>query len=901
MKLPNIRHRLADAIEGKKRPELDERGATGTVFFAGMLASEEEYNPDLKGIKGLETMDKMRRGDGQVKASLLACTLPLLVANWDIEPASSSPKDVEIADSLRHNLFEDMSITWDNFLRQALLCLPFGFMVFEKVWKMQGGKYLWRKLAPRLPRTIVEWHTDPNGGLDWIKQRTWKDEKYTDIPLEVKKILVFTNEMEGGNFTGMSILRAAYKPWYFKSQLEKIDGIAAEIHGLGMPYFKYPGNASAADKAKIEKIGERLHAHERRFIALPDSMTFSLEGVRGQLHNVVKSMEYHDNQIARSVLNQFINLGQAGMGSYSLSADMSSFFLMALKATANNITGIMNRHAIRQWVNFNYVVDVYPKLMVSGLEYFDIGAYSKAVKDMVDGDLIEPDEDIEQELRRRLHLPPRKTPWPDPKPEPEPVPEPQSVEPEPEPEPEDKAQNFNQPEPAVKLVYWQPRRPLRGMETCVAFNEINGELDGAEDKLISAAKAVQDRQIANIAAKVIHNIREGDLERIPIIDIPYREEMAAVIESVLLDLYEYGQEQVKREIAVQRDGLKAQEQIFEPLSVSSEAATRQYIRTRSKATANVLASKLRGTMAWEALRQARSGLLDESALVNTLTGLSDKELTNTAKFSVSESFNLGRNNQAQDMQDEIDHVEYSALMDDNTCPPCALLDGQSFEFPSAAWDEVTPPLKACEGKDRCRCLGVYVLKSEAPQIELQPEPLVPDMPPVVYMEGVTQARRDLANEYVARAPVKARKGIRQITLDPEKGPVGKFDHETFRVGANYDPRTQHINIFDANKLGRDELAKDLGHEIGHNGWRELELKTVTKFVSSTDAEGGITPYAREWLRSGLMSGVDENFAEWNALLVLRDKRLLGLAKNDFPRQWSVMQECWEELGGEIWW
>ena len=40
--------------------------------------------------------------------------------------------DKEIADFVDWNLFENMTMTWDDFLRHALLMLPFGFMVFEK-------------------------------------------------------------------------------------------------------------------------------------------------------------------------------------------------------------------------------------------------------------------------------------------------------------------------------------------------------------------------------------------------------------------------------------------------------------------------------------------------------------------------------------------------------------------------------------------------------------------------------------------------------------------------------------------------------------------------------------------------------------------------------------------------
>jgi hypothetical protein len=50
------------------------------------------------------------------------------------------------------------------------------------------------------------------------------------------KLIVFVNEMEGMNWWGTSLLRPAYKHWFIKNTLYKIDAIAHERQGLGIPY-----------------------------------------------------------------------------------------------------------------------------------------------------------------------------------------------------------------------------------------------------------------------------------------------------------------------------------------------------------------------------------------------------------------------------------------------------------------------------------------------------------------------------------------------------------------------------------------------------------------------------------------------------------------------------------------
>lgn len=662
-------------IRFKEKPQTVELGGTGNVFFGGLL-SEEEYNPDLRGDKAIKVYEKMRKSDGQVKGALLACTLPLKEAKWDVVPASDAARDVEIADFVRDNLFDQMTITWDDFLYHVLLMLPFGFSVFEKVWELVDGKYRWRKLAPRLQKTIHEWKFDKEGGLEGIKQYVYRDNLFEMPEIPVEKLLVFTNEKEGSNFQGVSLLRAAYKHWYYKDQLYRIDGIAAERHGVGVAVFKLPATATRegadSDYGKVDKIGQTLHTHERSYVALPETYDFDLKGVSGQLHNIIGSIEHHNREISKSILTQFMDLGTTDVGSYALSRDQSGFFLMALRSVAKNIIGTMDRHAIRQLVDYNWDVKAYPKLTVSGLEHRDMEKYSNAIANLVNAGVILPDMEMDAEMRKFLHLPPRKK---------------------------------SEPAPSLRLKEFRPSRALRGAEVYVAFKDIIDRLDTAEEEFVKIAKGIQDKQIIRVVNQVVKHIEGGDMDKVVSIDIPLRDQMADAVEDVLIELFDYGREQVRQELDKQRGDVKAREFADVP-------PPKELIRTRARATANVLGSKLRAAMAWESIRQIKRGAADRAAMTAALTVLSDKELVSTAKFSVSEALNLGRQAQATEQAGEIGHVDYSALMDENTCGPCGDLDGQTFEFPSDEWDAVEPPYRGCEGQDRCRCVGVFVYKEE---------------------------------------------------------------------------------------------------------------------------------------------------------------------------------------------
>jgi hypothetical protein len=66
---------------------------------------------------------------------------------------------------------------------------------------------------------------------------------------------------------------------------------------------------------------------------------------------------------------------------------------------------------------------------------------------------------------------------------------------------------------------------------------------------------------------------------------------------------------------------------------------------------------------------------------------------------------IGRGDEAQDRKDDWVRVEYSALLDQNVCSPCAAEDGKE----AADEEDLTPtPNPDCLGGDWCRCFHVYV-------------------------------------------------------------------------------------------------------------------------------------------------------------------------------------------------
>lgn len=478
-------------FEPRPRPESSEIGAPGTRHWSGIITTDE-YNPELTGSRALDVFERMRRSDGTVQGTLRALKLPILSAESEIDPASADAVDVEIATFVRWNFFEGLTHSWAGHLRQALTCVDFGFSVFELVWgeprrdifvptaplesrdlfalhgqleKIQAlidqpafdgeriaaeaakerllARYgrtgtgfdrpmVWlRKIAPRLQRTIHQWKLARDGGLESIRQNLFGSspgDGFVDIPVE--KLAVYVHDQEGANWTGMSALRPAYKHWFIKDQLYRFQAMNAERFGVGIPVVTV-GPDDSGDTQKMDRaeaIGEGVRAHEKGNVTLPHDWKFMIAGIEGQVLDLEPAIRAHDSAITRSVLANFLSLGEKREGSHALSGDQSSFFLMAERALADELCDVVNRFVIPKLVDANWSgVTKYPRLAIRKIETRELEKFFNALATAAGQQLITPDDPTENELREMAGLRPldrqtareRVTPAPAPQPQPE--------------------------------------------------------------------------------------------------------------------------------------------------------------------------------------------------------------------------------------------------------------------------------------------------------------------------------------------------------------------------------------------------------------------------------------------------------------------------------------------------
>ncbi|MFB6518589.1 DUF935 family protein [Streptomyces sp. NPDC056401] len=380
-----------------------ELGDSGVQIFNGIITGEE-YIYDLMGWRGLKMYDEMRKSDGSVKAALSAIKLPVKAVPWFVEPASDSPQDKEIAEFAEHVIFD--VLRWKTILGEILTHLEFGFSVHEKVFDVQvvdgTERIVLKKLAFRKQTSIDKWTTK-----EGEKGVTQTLSRGGSVSIPIEDLVIFTNEQEGDNYEGISILRAAYKHYYFKNNFYKVDAIANEKHGLGVVEVVYPANATQGDKTAAETAAQEVRANERSFLSHSEQWTTGFMDMKANtLKSTEPSVNHHDRQISKSVLAPFLDLGAtSGSGSRAVGDVQLELFEKAVQAVIEQVADTFNQYVMKDLIDMNFNVTDYPKLTTGQVSKDNIPEISEAVDKFVTAGAITLTDEDEEHVRDLIRFP----------------------------------------------------------------------------------------------------------------------------------------------------------------------------------------------------------------------------------------------------------------------------------------------------------------------------------------------------------------------------------------------------------------------------------------------------------------------------------------------------------------
>lgn len=403
-----------------------ELGKTGLKRWGGTVT--EEFLPELKGIKGVKIYKEMADNDPVIGAILFAIEMLFRQAEWRIEPANDTAGAQLAADFLESCLY-DMSSTWDDSISEILTFLPFGWSYHEIVYKYRRGdtgegstqsKFEdnligWRKLPLRSQDTLYEWGFDESGGIQGMRQMAPPDFNIVDIPIE--KAILFRTRANKGNPEGRSVLRNAYRPWYFKKRFEEIEGIGVERDLAGLPVITPPSNQNIWDRsnplmvqmrAEAETLVRSIRRDQMEGIVKPNGWELELLASAGKRQmDVDKIINRYDQRMAMTVLADFILLGHTKVGTFSLASSKTDLFATAIGAWLDSICEVFNRYAIPRLFALNpkFAKADMPKMTHGDVETPDLKELGAFIKDMTGCGILTPDIDLENFAREIAGLP----------------------------------------------------------------------------------------------------------------------------------------------------------------------------------------------------------------------------------------------------------------------------------------------------------------------------------------------------------------------------------------------------------------------------------------------------------------------------------------------------------------
>jgi len=418
---------------------LKELGRIGQRRYGGFFY--EEFLKDLQGRKGIEVYKEMSENDDVIGAILYAIEMLIRQASWSVQPGGPTAKDQEAADFI-YSCMDDMSDTWTDTISEILSFLTFGWSAHELVYKRRLGrnsdprlksKYTdgligWQKLPIRAQDTLWEWLYDDNDNLLGMAQMPPPTFEIIQIPIE--KLLLFRTKSRKGNPEGRSILRNAYRSWYFKRRIQEIEGIGIERDLAGFPVLKAPEGMNIWDeddpdmtaiRLLTEKIVQNIRRDSMEGLSLPAGWELQLLSTGGRRQFDTNAIiERYDTRIAMTVLADFVLLGHQQVGSFALSSDKTELFSMAVGAYLDIICEVFNNQAIPTLIDlngehFSGITD-YPTLEHGDIESADIQALAAYIKDMTGVGVLVPDDHLEDYVREAAGLPERLDDGTDPNP-----------------------------------------------------------------------------------------------------------------------------------------------------------------------------------------------------------------------------------------------------------------------------------------------------------------------------------------------------------------------------------------------------------------------------------------------------------------------------------------------------
>lgn len=379
------------------RPTNKQAQASQQIGFSQSIGLNYGFDPSggdlvplIAGPALLYDLRRMSLYDDTVGGMMWCINSTLSQCSWGHVPQvdgkdnDEDPEAIRMAD-FADTLLVDMAEDMHEHMESAVNMVWAGFAPHEIILKQRNGgegsefnDKLWgiKTLAQRDPLSIVQFLFDPvtRDPISMVQVNA-----KAAIPLW--KVCNYRTSAATTDPFGIPLLMPAWKSWRMKIRAQETEAIAMDREMAGLPVFRAPeslleeANERESDGTTYTSGARAAQARIQSGIAAVKDMRFNRSGglflpsdtfadenpndrtpkydfklvtTAGQrsidMRTVIRD---YDRSIARTVMMQFLHLGDRSGGSYAMSDDQSSMAMKSLQALTSKVCTEFRRKALR--------------------------------------------------------------------------------------------------------------------------------------------------------------------------------------------------------------------------------------------------------------------------------------------------------------------------------------------------------------------------------------------------------------------------------------------------------------------------------------------------------------------------------------------------------------------------